>query len=73
MANDACKGDVGRIEGMFATALATDNKKLHDQAMGLLLNGVDRNQKLPDQVKACNTQRVNADANHPWLQTLTVH
>jgi len=69
---DKCQGEAGKIEGKLSASYATDNHKLHQEAMLELLTGADHNKKLPQQVKECNTQRAKADSNHPWLQTLTI-
>ena len=70
---DACSGDVGRIEAKMTVALAVGNDHMHKEAMGEMLTAFMNGRKnIPDQIKACNAQRVRADENHPYLQTLKV-
>jgi hypothetical protein len=70
---DACKGDVGRIEGRMATGLATGNDQLNKEAMGEMMTAYMNGRKnLPAEIKACNMQRVKEDGNHPYLQTLQI-
>jgi hypothetical protein len=70
---DACKGEVGRIEGKMAVALAVGNDHMNKEAMGEMLTAFMNGRKnITSEIKACNAQRVKEDENHPYLQKLTI-
>jgi hypothetical protein len=70
---DACRGEAGRIEGKMAVALAVGNDNMNKEALGEMVTAFMNGRKnITSEIKACNAQRVKEDANHPYLQTLTI-